>query len=71
METRFHIVPGTYNMHKRFKMHDMQNMLNMFTPVTQGSTILDIDLVQSRPWISSTIQIVPLNENQRDLDELT
>ena len=50
-------------------MHDMQNMLNMFTPVTQGGKILDIDLVLGR--ISSTIQIVPLNENQRDPDELT
>jgi hypothetical protein len=47
-------------MHNMFKMHDMQYMLNMFTPVTQGGKILDIDLVLGR--ISSTIQIVPLNE---------
>jgi hypothetical protein len=44
-------------------------MSNNFTPVTQGGKILDIDLVFGR--ISSTIQIVPLNENQRDPDEIT
>jgi hypothetical protein len=69
METQFHIVPGTYNRHNMFKMHDLQYMSNMFTPVTQGGKILDIDLVLGQ--ISSTIQIVPLNENQRDPDGLT
>jgi hypothetical protein len=69
METLLHIVPGTYNMHNMFKMHDIQNTSNRFALVTQGGKILDMDLVLGR--ISSTIQIVPLNENQRDPDELT
>ena len=69
METLLHVVPGTYNMHNMFKMHYIQNMSKWFTHVTQGGKILDIDLVLGQ--ITSTIQIVLLNENQRDPDELT
>ena len=40
----------------------------MFTPFAQGGEVLDIDRVFGR--ISSTIQIIPLNEQHRDSNEL-
>ena len=46
----------------------MQNMINMFTPFTHRGEILQIDLVLGRK--SSTIEIVPFNEEDCDPNEL-
>ena len=57
------------NMQNMVNMQNISHMQNMYILFTQGGKDLDIHLVLR--GISSSIQIVPLNQNKSDTNELT